>query len=398
MTERSLVAKDGIALYGAKRVQCIEPSPIRRIMDLAESRPDIIGLHVGEPDFATPSRIVEAASRGLLEGHTHYTHAAGTLELRQAISRTLLSENGAEADPKTQITVTAGGYGALFATAQSMIDPGDEVIVLEPCWPAYSGFVKLAGGTPIPVPLVGPTFEPNITDIRKSITDRTKMVIVNSPNNPTGSVYPRNCLLDIAKLAKENNLLILSDEVYQEIVFDGSEHFSMASQSEFKDSIITVNSFSKAYAMTGWRIGYVVASGAITKQIRKIHSYMVSCAPSSAQKAAIEALNGPQECVTEMIEEYDRRRSQIVSGLNDIDGFQCIAPRGTFYAFADIGKTRTRSVELAEELLDKAGVACIPGSAFGEAGEGHLRFSFAASSHKIQQALGKIKDWRRKRS
>jgi aspartate/methionine/tyrosine aminotransferase len=385
-------------MHASKRVQSIEPSPIRRIIDLAESRPDIIGLHAGEPDFPTPSHIVEAASRALQEGHTHYTHGAGVLELREAISRKLLDENEIDANPKTEITVTAGGFAAAFAITQSMIDPGDEVIVLEPSWPSYAGFVRLAGGVPVPVPLRGPAFEPNVSELRAHFTNRTKMIIVNSPNNPTGSVYSKSSLLDLAKLAKEKESLVLSDEVYEKIVFDGNEHFSAASRSDLRDSIITVNSFSKTYAMTGWRIGYVVASESVSTQIRKIHGYMVSCAPSSAQEAAIEALSGPQDCVTEMVDEYHRRRGLIVAGLNDVDGFHCVAPKGTFYAFPDISGTGIPSTKLAEELLEKVGVASIPGSAFGKAGEGYLRVSFAASQASIQQGLARIRDWRQKRS
>ncbi len=387
-----------VEMRASKRVQSIEPSPIRRIIDLAESRPDIIGLHAGEPDFPTPSHIVDAATRALQEGHTHYTHGAGMLELREAISRKLLDENGIDANPRIEITVTAGGFAAAFAITQSMIDPGDEVIVLEPSWPSYAGFVRLAGGVPIPVPLRGPTFEPEVSELRRHFNDRTKMIIVNSPNNPTGSVYPRSSLLDLAKLAKERESLILSDEVYEKIVFDRNEHFSVASQSELRDSIITVNSFSKTYAMTGLRIGYVVASESISTQIRKIHGYMVSCAPSSAQEAAMEALSGSQDCVARMIDEYHRRRELIVAGLNEIDGFRCLAPKGTFYAFPDVSKMGIPSAKLAEELLEKIGVASIPGSAFGNAGEGYLRVSFAASQDSIQQALIRIKDWRQKRS
>lgn len=379
---------------GSTRVESIESSPIRKIIDLAESRPEVIGLHAGEPDFQTPAHIAEAASRAVREGYTHYTHAAGMLELREAISQRLLNENGIEADPKTQITVTAGGYAAIFAIMQSILDPGDEVIIPEPCWPSYSGFVKLAGGIPRPIPLAGPKFEPNITDLRGGLSEQTKMIIVNSPNNPTGAVYSRSCLLDIAKFAKDNDLIILSDEVYGKIVFDENRHFSVASYPEFRDSVITVNSFSKSYAMTGWRIGYVAANEAISQQIRKMHGYMVSCAPSPAQKAAIEALNGPQECVTEMIEEYSRRRERVVAGLNKIDGLRCAAPQGTFYVYPNIRGLGMTSTEFAEGLLEKTGVACIPGSAFGKAGEGYLRISFAASSLSIQQALDKIKNWR----
>lgn len=378
----------------SKRVQSIEPSPIRKIIDLAETRPDIIGLHAGEPDFPTPKHIVEAGSRALDDGYTHYTHGAGLLQLREAISRKLLEENGIEANPKTEITVTAGGFAAIFATIQATINPGDEVVVLQPSWPSYAGFVRLADGVPVPVSLRGPNFEPNPADVKERITDRTKMILVNSPNNPTGAVYSESSLLELAKLAKEHGLLILTDEVYEKIVFDGNKHVSIASQSEFRGSTITVNSFSKTYAMTGWRIGYVAANEAITNGIRKMHGYMASCAPASAQKAALEALSGSQDCISEMIDEYHRRRELIARGLNDIDGFQYTPPKGTFYAFPNVSKLGLPSARIAEELLEQAKLACIPGSAFGEAGEGYLRLSFATSQPNIQEALARIKTWR----
>jgi len=378
----------------SKRVQSIEPSPIRKIIDLAETRPDIIGLHAGEPDFPTPKHIVEAGSRALDDGYTHYTHGAGLLQLREEISRKLLEENGIESNPKTEITVTTGGFAAIFATIQATINPGDEVIVLQPSWPSYAGFVLLADGLPVPVPLRGPDFEPSREDVNQRITERTKMILVNSPNNPTGTVYSQSCLLELAKLAKEHGLLILTDEVYEKIIFDGNKHFSIASRPEFKNSTITVNSFSKTYAMTGWRIGYVVANEAITNGIRKMHGYMASCAAASAQKAALEALSGPQDCINEMIEEYHRRRDLIVRGVNEIDGFECKPSKGTFYAFPSVSKLRLPSARITEGLLEQAKLAAIPGSAFGEAGEGYLRLSFATSQRNILEALARIKNWR----
>lgn len=378
----------------SRRVNLIEPSPIRKIIDLFESRPEIIGLHAGEPDFATPKHIIKAGDRALQEGYTHYTHGAGLLQLREAISQKLRKDNGIEADPKTEITVTAGGFAAIFAAFQATINPEDEVLILQPSWPSYSGFVRLAGGVPVHVSLHGPDFEPTRANIERHITERTRMIVLNSPNNPTGSVYSRSCLIDIASLAKECDLIILADEVYEKLVFEGKQHFSVASRSEFRDSTITVNSFSKTYAMTGWRIGYVVANHTITTGIRKIHGYMVSCAPASAQKAALEALTGPQDCVREMAEEYKRRRDTVVKGLNEIDGFHCAPSKGTFYAFPEVSKLRIPSAKIAEELLDQAKVATIPGSAFGESGEGYLRLSFAASQPSIQEALRRIKTWR----
>ncbi len=378
----------------SKRVQSIEPSPIRKIIDLAETRPDIIGLHAGEPDFPTPKHIVEAGSRALGDGYTHYTHGAGLLQLREEISRKLLEENGIESNPKTEITVTTGGFAAIFATIQATINPGDEVIVLQPSWPSYAGFVLLADGLPVPVPLRGPDFEPSREDVNQRITERTKMILVNSPNNPTGAVYSQSCLLELAKLAKEHGLLILTDEVYEKIIFDGNKHFSIASRPEFKDSTITVNSFSKTYAMTGWRVGYVVANEAITNGIRKMHGYMASCVAASAQKAALEALSGPQDCIIEMVEEYHRRRDLIVRGVNEIDGFECKPSKGTFYAFPSVSKLGLPSAMITEGLLEQAKLAAIPGSAFGEAGEGYLRLSFATSQRNILEALARIKNWR----
>jgi aminotransferase len=378
----------------SKRVQSIEPSPIRKIIDLAETRPDIIGLHAGEPDFPTPKHIVEAGSRALDDGYTHYTHGAGLLQLREEISRKLLEENGIESNPKTEITVTTGGFAAIFATIQATINPGDEVIVLQPSWPSYTGFVLLADGLPVPVPLRGPDFEPSREDVNQRITERTKMILVNSPNNPTGAVYSQSCLLELAKLAKEHGLLILTDEVYEKIIFDGNKHFSIASRPEFKNSTITVNSFSKTYAMTGWRVGYVAANEAITNGIRKMHGYMASCAAASAQKAALEALSGPQDCIIEMVEEYHRRRDLIARGVNEIDGFECKPPKGTFYAFPSVSKLGLPSAKITEGLLEQAKLAAIPGSAFGEAGEGYLRLSFATSQRNILEALARIKNWR----
>ena len=383
-------------MHTSKRVQSIEPSPIRKIIDLSESRSDIIGLHAGEPDFTTPSHIVEAGVRSLRDGYTHYTHGAGILQLREAIARKLHGENGIEANPKTEITVTAGGFAAIFAITQATLDPVDEVLILQPSWPSYSGFVRLAGGVPVPVSLQGPDFEPSRKMLEHHTTEKTKMIVINSPNNPTGSVYSRDCLSSLAEFAQDHDVLVVSDEVYEKIVFDGNEHFSLASRPEFRDSVVTVNSFSKTYAMTGWRVGYVIANESITTSIRKIHGYMVSCAPSDAQRAALGALLGPQDCVNEMVGEYAARRDRIVKGLDEVEGFRCVAPKGTFYAFPDVSRLNIPSAEIANKLLEEAKVASIPGSAFGAAGEGYLRFSFATSQQNIEEGISRVKAWRSK--
>jgi aspartate/methionine/tyrosine aminotransferase len=391
-----MLVDEGGRLHTSKRAQSIEPSPIRKIIDLSESRPDIIGLHAGEPDFTTPSHIVEAGVRSLRDGYTHYTHGAGILQLREAIARKLLEENGIEANPKTEITVTAGGFAAIFAITHATLDPGDEVLILQPSWPSYSGFVQLAGGVPVPVSLQGPDFEPSQEMMEHHTTEKTRMIVINSPNNPTGSVYSRDCLSSLAEFAQDHDMLAVSDEVYEKIVFDGNEHFSVASRPEFKDSMVTVNSFSKTYAMTGWRVGYVIANESITTSIRKIHGYMVSCAPSDAQRAALGALLGPQDCVNEMVGEYAARRDRIVKGLDEVEGFRCVAPKGTFYAFPDVSRLNIPSAEIANKLLEEAKVASIPGSAFGAAGEGYLRFSFATSQQNIEEGISRVKAWRSK--
>ena len=384
-------------MHASKRVQSIEPSPIRKIIDLSESRPDIVGLHAGEPDFTTPNHIVEAGVRCLRDGHTHYTHGAGILQLREAIANKLRQENGIVANPKTEITVTAGGFAAIFAITQATLDPGDEALIIQPSWPSYSGFVRLAGGVPVPVSLRGPDFEPSRRMLERHTTEKTRMIVINSPNNPTGSVYSKDCVSSLAEFAQEHGILVVSDEVYEKMVFDGNEHFSAASRPEFRDTVVTVNSFSKTYAMTGWRVGYVVANESITASIRKIHGYMISCAPSDAQRAALGALSGPQDCVNEMVEEYAARRERIVKGLNEIEGFRCVPPKGTFYAFPDISGLNTPSAEIANGLLEEAKVSSIPGSAFGTAGEGYLRFSFATSQRNIEEGIARVKAWRSER-
>lgn len=375
----------------SSRVSSIEPSPIRKLMDRVGSMKDVLGLHVGEPDFDTPIIVKEAAKKALDEGATHYTFAAGIPELRKAIAEKLLRENSVKADPEDEITVTVGGYGALFSAIQALVDIGDEVLIPEPAWPAYRGFVRLAGGIPIPVPLKPPEYELDVGAIEDRITEKTRMIIINTPNNPVGSVYPVDTLTSIAKLVAEKQIYLLSDEVYERIVFDGASHFSPASIVDAREYTISVYSFSKTYAMTGWRIGYVVASKSVTRAIRVVHSYMASCVSPAVQIAALTAIREAEDYVRFMVNKYRERRDLAYDLLSEIPNVECVKPRGTFYLFPDFSRIESSSMKLSEKLLEKARVATVPGIAFGEAGEGHLRISVATSSETIMEAIGRIK-------
>lgn len=375
------------------RVNSIKTSPIRKLIDMVDEIPDVIGLHAGEPDFDTPTHIREAAKKALDEGYTHYTYTAGLPELRAAIAEKLMKENNIKADPETEITVTVGGFAAIFATLQAVINQGDEVIIPEPVWPSYEGLVKLAGGKPVLFQLKAPSYSLNTDLLKETITERTRMVIINTPNNPTGAVYGPKELTALASIAKKHDFLVLADEAYEKIIYDDARHFSIASLAGMKERTVTVNSFSKTYAMTGWRVGYVVANGQITAGLRRIHSYAVSCVSPILQKAAFRALTASQDCVKQMVEEYKERRDIVVEAVNNIAGFQCARPKGTFYLFPDTKGVGLPSVKLAELMLREAKVATIPGSAFGKSGEGHLRMSIAVSRNNLLEATKRIENF-----
>lgn len=375
------------------RVSSIETSPIRKLIDMIDEIPNVIGLHAGEPDFDTPMHIREAAKKALNEGHTHYTYTAGLPELREAIAKKLLKENNIKADPETEITVTVGGFAALFSTFQTVINPGDEVIVTEPSWPSYKGLIKLSGGIPVPLQLKAPDYPLDVNSLKEKITERTKMVVINNPNNPTGAAYSLEQLKALASLARKHDFLVLADEVYEKIVFDNTNHYSIASLANIEEKTITVNSFSKTYAMTGWRIGYVVSNEQITAGIRRIHSYAVSCVSPAFQKAALIALTASHDCVQQMVRKYKERRDITVEALNNIPHLRCRKPKGTFYLFPDIQGLGIPSADLAEQMLKKAKVATIPGSAFGPSGEGHLRMSIAVSKKDLLEAVKRIKSF-----
>ena len=372
------------------RTLAVEPSPIRKLVDAISATLGVVGLHAGEPDFDTPAHIKQAATKALNAGYTHYTNTAGIPELREAIAEKLRRENGIDVDPENEVLVTHGGYAAIYVSLQALINPSDEILLIEPAW-TYDGFIALAGGIKVPCALYGPSFKLTTDALESTISDRTKLILVSSPNNPTGNIFSREELESIAEVAKRRNLLVLSDEVYEKLVYDGLRHYSIASFPGMSDRTITVNSFSKTYAMTGWRIGYIAASKETVTAIKKDVAYGYGCINAVVQKAAVEALTGSQDCVKEMLKEYDRRRHLMVKGLNEISGIECEKPKGAFYAFANVSSFKLSSQEFAAMLLQKAKVATIPGSAFGSSGEGYLRISFATSQENIAEGLDRIR-------
>jgi len=375
--------------YISEKVNTLPPSGIRKFFDLIASMEGVISLGVGEPDFVTPWQIREAAIYSLEKGYTMYTSNKGMPELREELAKYLQSRHGLSYDPDNEILITVGVSEALDLAMRAILNPGDEVIMPDPCYVAYPACIALAGGVPILVPTTEEnSFKITADDIESRITQRTKAILIGYPANPTGAVVPKEELIQIAELAKRYNLLLISDEVYGQLVY-GVEHTCLATLPEMRERTILLNGFSKAYAMTGWRIGYVVSSKDITGAMTKIHQYTMLCASIMGQMAAIEALKAGDSEVQSMIREYDRRRRVIVKGLRDI-GLSCFEPKGAFYAFPSIKITGMTSEEFAEKLLWEEKVAVVPGSAFGQYGEGYVRCCYAASLPEIEEALKRI--------
>jgi len=374
----------------SQRVNQISPSGIRRFFDLLASIEEVISLGVGEPDFATPWHICETAISSLEKGYTMYTSNLGMPELRQELSRYLKDNYNLEYDPDSELLITVGVSEALDLAMRAILDPGDEVIMPDPCYVSYNPCVILAGGIPIMVPTKQESnFEISATDIETSITSQTKAILIGYPANPTGAVMTRDKLAQIAKVAQRHRLLVISDEIYAKLVY-GVKHTCFATLPEMKERTILLGGFSKTYAMTGWRIGYAAASKEIIAAMTKVHQYTIMCAPTMAQVAAIEALKSGEDSAAEMVEEYNRRRLIIVKGLNNI-GLTCFEPKGAFYAFPSIKDTGMTSEEFAERLLIEEKVAVVPGSAFGQCGEGYVRCCYATSLADIEEALSMMK-------
>ena len=374
----------------SKRVEQLSSSGIRRFFDLLASMEEVISLGVGEPDFVTPWHIREAAIYSLEKGYTMYTSNLGMPELRQELSRYLRDNYDLEYNPDGELLITVGVSEGLDLAMRAIVNPGDEVIMPDPCYVSYSPCVILAGGIPIMVPTNEENdFEISATDIEARVTSKTKAILIGNPANPTGAVMPRDKLLPIADVAHRHKLLVICDEIYAKLVY-GVEHTCLATLPEMKESTILLSGFSKAYAMTGWRIGYAAASIEVIASMTKIHQYTMMCAPIMVQVAAIEALKSGDASVAEMVEEYNRRRLVIVKGLNDI-GLSCFEPRGAFYAFPSIKSTGMTSEEFAERLLIEEKVAVVPGTAFGQCGEGYVRCCYATSLADIEEALSRMK-------
>jgi aminotransferase len=373
----------------SKRVSQITPSGIRRFFDLVASMEEVISLGVGEPDFATPWHIREAAIYSLEKGQTMYTSNLGMPELRQELSRHLRDRYGLDYDPDTELLITVGVSEGVDLATRAILDPGDEVIMADPSYVSYSSCVTLAGGRPVMVPTSEKdSFELSADDIEKRVTDNTKAILIGYPANPTGAVMGRDKLAEIAGVARRHKLMVISDEIYSSLVY-GLEHTCFATLPQMQESTVLLGGFSKAYAMTGWRIGYAAANKDVIGAMFKIHQYTIMCAPTMGQVAAIEALKSGDDSVKAMVEDYNRRRLFMVRGLHKI-GLPCFEPRGAFYAFPSIKATGLSSEEFAERLIMEEKVAVVPGTAFGEGGEGYVRCCYATSLDDIEEALERM--------
>jgi aminotransferase len=376
----------------SKIAQGIKGSSIRKMFNMAGSMTDTVSFALGEPDFTTSKNIIDAACKALQEGITHYTPNAGILPLRQAITKKLKNKNNVEIDPETEIMITAGGMEALMLVMMVTLDPGDEIILTDPFWTNHPSQVLMTGAIPRFVKVYEEDgFAYNPDNVRKAINSKTKAILINSPANPTGGVAGREVLEELARIAIEHDLIVITDEVYQHLIYDGAEFVSIASLPGMKERTVIIDSFSKAYAMTGWRIGYAAGCKEILQNMIKLHENVVSCITTSSQYGAIEALEGPQDYLGYMLDKYAVRRNLIVEGINSIEKLSCIKPKGAFYAFPNITGTGMKSEEFAVELLKKTGVVVVPGSGFGEAGEGFIRISYATSEENIKEGLKRIK-------
>lgn len=371
-------------------VQAIPPSGIRRFFDIAAEMEDVISLGVGEPDFVTPWSIRESCVYGLEQGYTSYTANRGLLELREEICALQKRNFNIDYDPKTNVLVTVGVSEALDIAMRAILTPGDEILIPEPCYVSYKACASLAGAVPVAVPAkIENNFSITPADLEAHVTDKTKALLIGYPNNPTGAILTKEQLMDIAKFAQEHDLIVISDEIYGDLTYGGERHVCFAGLPGMKDRTILLNGFSKAYAMTGWRIGYAMSNPAIISAMTKIHQYTMLCAPITAQIAAVEALRHGEKYMKKMVSEYDKRRRLIYDGLTNA-GLKCFEPKGAFYIFPDITSTGLTSEEFAEQLLMKEHVALVPGNAFGQCGEGYVRCSYATSVTKISEAIARI--------
>jgi aminotransferase len=376
----------------AKRVATLKPSGIRKFFDIVATMDDVISLGIGEPDFTTPEPILEAGIEALRNGETHYTSNAGIYELREAIADLLEEKYQVIYDPADEVVVSVGVSEALYLALTAVINPGEEIIIPTPCFVSYQAEVILAGGVPVEVPgIMENGFQPEPELIEAAITTKTKAIFIGFPNNPTGTVATRENLLKISRIAEKHDLLVISDEIYDSLVY-GIEHVCFSSLPGMMDRTITLGGFSKSYAMTGWRVGYAAAPANILGGLVRVHQYTVMSAPSMSQLAALAAIRHGADHAEEMRLKYDRRRQLIVSRLNEI-GLETFMPQGAFYAFPKITCTGLDDETFAKDLLEQEKVAVVPGSAFGAGGSGFVRCSYATKYEKIEKALDRIESF-----
>ena len=381
--------------YLSERVEGLKPSGIRKFFDIVATMKDIISLGIGEPDFTTPAPILQAGIRSLQNGETHYTSNAGIFELRQALTNQIEHLYGVSYDPASEVVISVGGSEALYLACTALLDPGDEVIVLTPCFVSYQAEVSLAGGVPVEVPCkLENNFDVDPDDIRAALTPRTKAILIGFPSNPTGAVASREHLLEIGQIAEQHDLIVLSDEIYDRLVY-GVPHVCFPALPGMRERTVLLGGFSKDYAMTGWRIGYAAAPEPIMRGMMRIHQYTVMCSSTTAQKAAHEALLHGEPYVQQMLVEYNRRRRLLVDGLNTI-GLKTFEPKGAFYAFPYVGGTGLDEETFANRLLQEERVAVVPGTAFGKGGEGFVRCCYATAYDQLEEALDRIERFVRK--
>lgn len=391
MTSGTIQTDTPLATAVARRAQVFAPSLRRQIFAAAAGVPDLIALGRGDPDFDTPPHIVQAAKQALDEGFTHYTPWSGLPQLRAAIARKLERENGFAADPESEIVVTNGGQEAVFIALQLLLDPGDEVLIPDPHYTAYDGAIGLAGGVIVPVPTYeADDFTVRLEILEQHITPRSKVLVVVNPNNPAGNVLPREVLEGLAELARRHDLVVISDEIYEKFIYDGSPHISVASLPGMRERTITINSVSKSYAMTGWRLGYVVAPADFIAMIAELKYTISICASTVAQAAAIAALDGPQDHLAEMVRTFDERRRFLMSALDDL-GFTYGNPQGGFTILANITPSGMNSVDFALHILREAHVQIFPGLLYGPYGEGYARISILAPLPVLEEGLARIR-------
>jgi len=381
--------------YISRRIAGLKPSGIRKFFDIAATMKDVISLGIGEPDFTTPEPIVQAGIRSLERGETHYTSNFGIIELRRALADHFTQLYGLHYNPETEILITVGGSEALNLAAIALLNPGDEVIIPTPCFVAYQAAVIMAGGVAVEVPSrMENNFDFDPEEIRAAITPRTKAILIGFPNNLTGAVASRDNLLKIAKMAEEHDLIVISDEIYDRLVY-GVKHTCFPMLPGMHDRTLLLGGFSKDYAMTGWRIGYAAGPEDLIKGLLRVHQYMVMSAPTMSQYAALEAIQKGDPYVQQMLAEYDRRRKLIVNGLNQI-GLPTFEPKGAFYAFPKVSATGLDDETFCNRLLQDQRVAMVPGNSFGVGGEGFARCSYATSYELIEEALERIERFVRK--